>query len=180
MRALPLPALLLLGLPLLAASTATADPILVSASARQAWIPAGGDHGDWQGLGVALEPSALARTSLRLYAGIDEIENHSDEATYAYSGFQLTALAGVRVMLAGGPTAHLFYAAGLGGGYLRTAHPRAPTLASERLYLEPARLGIEYNVDETVALRVETAVDLYPSSYDPISVIVAGGVALRL
>ncbi len=165
---------------LLLASTASADPILVSASARNAWIPAGGDHGDWQGLGLALEPSARARTSLRLYAGIDEIENHSDEGTYAYSGLQLTALAGVRVMLAGGPTAHLFYVAALGAGYLRTAHPGGPTLASERLYVEPVRLGVEYNVDARVALRVETALDLHRSSYDPIALLVAGGIALRL
>lgn len=162
------------------ASTAHAEPVLYSLSARNAWIPAGSDHGDWQGLGLAIEPSALARTSLRVYAGIDEIENHSDEASFAYSGTQVSALAGVRVMLAGGPTAHLFYVAAVGGGYLRVAHPGGPTLASERLYVEPARLGVEYNVDESVALRVETALDLHLLDYDPIALVVAGGVALRL
>lgn len=165
---------------LLLASTAHADPLLVGVSAREAWIPAGGDHGEWEGLGIAVEPSALARTSLRLYAGIDSITNHSDEASFAYTGLQLTALAGVRVVLVGGPTARLFYVAAAGGGYLRTAHEFAMTAASERFYLEPARLGIEYNVDARVALRVEGAVDLYATSYDPIALIFSGGVGFRI
>ncbi|MBV8759192.1 MAG: hypothetical protein JO257_18030 [Deltaproteobacteria bacterium] len=165
---------------LLLASTAHADPLLISASARRACIPAGGDHGEWEGVGLALEPSARARTSLRLYAGIDELTNHSDSATYAYAGYQLTALAGVRVVLAGGPNARLFYAAAVGGGYMRTANPGEPMSASERLYVEPVRFGVEYDVDDNLALRVEAAVDLHWTSYDPIAVIGAGGVAVRL
>ena len=165
---------------LLAASTAHADPLLVSASARRAWVPAGGDHGEWEGVGLALEPSAHARTSLRLYAGLDELTNHSDEYTFAYSGYQVTALAGIRVVLLDGSTARLFYAAAIGGGYVHVAHPTEPTSSSERLYVEPARFGIEYDVDASVALRVEGAVDLHPATYDPIALIFAGGVALRL
>lgn len=165
---------------LLVASTAHADPVLVGISARRAWVPAGGDHGDWQGLGVAIEPSARARTSLRLYAGIDELTNHSDEATFAYTGYQVTALAGVRVVLLGGPNARLFYAAAAGGGYVHTVHPGADAVASERLYVEPARFGIEYDVGPSFALRTEAAIDLYWTSYDPIAVILAGGVAIRL
>jgi len=164
---------------LLVASTAHADP-LVGVSARRAWVPAGGDHGEWEGLGVTIEPSSRARTSLRLYAGIDELTNHSDEDTFAYAGYQVTALAGVRIVLTGGPNARLFYACAAGGGYVRTAHPGADTVASERLYAEPARLGIEYDVGPSVALRTEAAVDVYWTSYDPIAVILAGGVAIRL
>ena len=161
-------------------SAAHADPILYSASARRAWIPAGGDHGEWEGVGLAIEPSAHARTSLRFYAGLDELTNHSDEATYAYAGWQATALAGVRVVVVGGDTARLFYAGMIGGGYVRTAHPGGPMATSERLYVEPVRLGIEYDVGPPLALRVEGAVDVHPTDYDPIAVIFAGGVALRL
>jgi hypothetical protein len=160
-------------------SAAHADPIELAFVGRHAYIPAGSDHGEWNGLDLALETQPYHRAALRLDIGVDEVAMHSDEASYAYEGTQVTALAGVRLDFSPphpGDSARLYYAAAIGAG----AFHRAMATTDARLYIEPLRLGLDIALTASAALRIEGAVMVHPTSYDPIAVVFDAGVAFRI
>ncbi len=167
---------------ILAGRIARAD-ITIEAGIRHADVPAGADHLSWNGVVVELEQALGPHLSIRVDVGLDQTARMSDQGNN--HGFQVLGVGGVRIDFRRrdepGPLRG-FVAFGMGGAYQRATEDAAvpPVSTKERVYVEPLDLGVDIALGGATALRLEGAVLLTWTDYDPLALVGTVSLAHRV